>query len=91
MGGPGDPKIKTFHAHFVTLSPGPLWGSKWSQNGPNMEVKWRFNETKMDKNGANMEPRRNQNGAKLEAKCFQNRTRNRLHSRTIFIVFLLIV
>ena len=60
MGGPGDPKIDTFRAHFVTLSPGPLWGSKWSQNGLKMEPKW-------EQNGAQIE----QNGDKLEIKCIK--------------------
>ena len=48
MGGPGDPKIDTFRAHLVTLSLGPFWGRKWSQNGFKMEPKWEQNEAQME-------------------------------------------
>ena len=61
MEGPEDLKINTFRARFVTLSPGPLWGSKWSQNEIKMEPKW-------EQNGAQIE----QHGAKLETKCIKN-------------------
>ena len=57
MGGPGDPKIETFRAYFVTLSPWPLRGSKWGQNGP----KWSQNDAKM-------EPKLSKNGIKNEGK-----------------------
>ena len=56
MGGPGDPKIDTIRAHFVTLSLGALRGSKWSQNGLKMEPKWEQNGTKIEQNGAKLEP-----------------------------------
>ena len=77
MGGPGDPKIDTFRAHFVTLSPGPLWGSKWSQNGFKMEPKW-------EQNGAQIE----QNGAKLETKCIKKRIKHQFDLFVFFYIYL---
>ena len=73
MGGLGDLKINTFRAHFVTLSPGPLRGSKWSQNGP----KWIQNDAKMEpkliKNGIKNEGKwESRLGAELERKHAQN-------------------
>ena len=73
MGGPGDPKIKAFRAHFVTLSLGPLRGSKWSENGVKMEPT-------SEQDGAQLE----QNGAKLETKRIKNRIK---HQFDLFVIF----
>ena len=64
-GSPGDPKIETFRRHFATLSRGPFWGSKWSQNepkmDPKMDPKWTQKWTqKSTKNREKMIPKRNQ-------------------------------
>ena len=77
MGGPGDPKIDTFRAHFVTLSLGPLRGSKWSENGVKMEPK-------REQNGAKIE----QNGAKLETKCIKNRIKHQFDLCVFFYIYL---
>ena len=76
MGGPGDPKIDIFRAHFVTLSPGHLWGSKWSQNGLKMEP-W-------EQNGAQIE----QNGAKLETKWIKTRIKRQFDLFVFFYIYL---
>ena len=76
MGGPGHPQIDTFRAHFVTLSPGPLWGSRWIQNGLKMEPKY-------EQNGAQIK----QNGAKLETKCIKKRIK---HQFDLFVFFIFI-
>ena len=79
MGGPGDSKIDTFRAHFVTLSPGPLRGSKWSQNGLKMRPTWK-------QSGAEIK----QNGAKLETKCIQKRIKLQF-DLFVFFIFICLV
>ena len=79
MGGPGEPNIDTFRAHFMTLSPGPLRGSKWIQNGIKLEPKW-------DQNGTQIQ----NNGAKLDTYCIEKRIRHQFDLFVFAYLFVLL-
>ena len=62
-GAQRDPKIEELGGQFGHPPPDLPRGTKWSQNGPNMDPKWSQNGAKMDQNGPNMELRWSENRA----------------------------